>query len=339
MSRQSAPWFRTSKNAWYITLNGKKVSLGVSGEENEADAVQAWHRLMANGRSEREKPTPSATVKAVIDGFLANAEGRVSTKCLRNYRIQLLPFARKHGSRPALSLTVAEAEAYARKPQWSASYRNGMLGSLVSAFRWAERSGVLARNPLNGIRKPPKASRGAKALISAETHALLCQHATPLFRAFLQLLWLTGARPGEIASLRAEDVDPRRGVAVLAEHKLSHKGKSRVLFLSPEALAILRERMAAQPHGLLFPGEDGERMTAQAIGCRLRRLCEKVGVKHCIAYGYRHSFATDALSSGVPDAQVAALLGHSGTTMLHKHYAHLTERASVLREALANVRS
>jgi integrase len=61
-------------------------------------------------------------------------------------------------------------------------------------------------------------------------------------------------------------------------------------------------------------------------------------VKSCIAYGYRHTFATDALANGVPDAQVAALLGHSGTAMLHKHYAHLGARAKALRDALDKVR-
>jgi integrase len=61
-------------------------------------------------------------------------------------------------------------------------------------------------------------------------------------------------------------------------------------------------------------------------------------VKPCIAYGYRHSFATDALAKGVPDTQVAELLGHSGTAMLHRHYSHLTARAKTLREALNRVR-
>ena len=126
---------------------------------------------------------------------------------------------------------------------------------------------------------------------------------------------------------------------MLSEHKCAHLGKSRIVFLSPEAVAILRERVALHSEGgLLFPGEDGQKMTPQAVGCRLRRLCVKAGVKHCIAYGYRHTFATDALANGVPDAQVAALLGHSGTAMLHKHYAHLGARAKALRDALDKVR-
>ena len=53
--------------------------------------------------------------------------------------------------------------------------------------------------------------------------------------------------------------------------------------------------------------------------------------------GYRHGMATDALSRGVPDAQVAELLGHS-TQTLHRHYSHLTSRSNVLREALGRVR-
>jgi hypothetical protein len=34
----------------------------------------------------------------------------------------------------------------------------------------------------------------------------------------------------------------------------------------------------------------------------------------------------------------AKLLGHSGTAMLHRHYAHLTARAKALRSALAHIR-
>jgi len=50
------------------------------------------------------------------------------------------------------------------------------------------------------------------------------------------------------------------------------------------------------------------------------------------------TIATDVLANGVPDAQVAELLGHSGTAMLHRHYAHLTARARTLKEALDRVR-
>jgi integrase len=84
-------------------------------------------------------------------------------------------------------------------------------------------------------------------------------------------------------------------------------------------------------------GRDGK-LTAQAIGSRMRTLCRRAGLRRLTVYGYRHSFATDVLANGVPDATVAALLGHSSTAMLHKHYSHLTARADVLRKAASMVR-
>jgi integrase len=70
----------------------------------------------------------------------------------------------------------------------------------------------------------------------------------------------------------------------------------------------------------------------------VRKVRKKLGIRGAIPYAYRHGFATDALAHGVPDAQVAELLGHSGTAMLHRHYAHLGARAKALRDALGRVR-
>ena len=46
MGRPNKPWFRESKQAWYATVEGRMVSLGVKGQDKEADAMQAWRRLM-----------------------------------------------------------------------------------------------------------------------------------------------------------------------------------------------------------------------------------------------------------------------------------------------------
>jgi site-specific recombinase XerD len=88
----------------------------------------------------------------------------------------------------------------------------------------------------------------------------------------------------------------------------------------------------------LLRNNRGEAWTENAIGLTTRRTRERAGIPQAIAYGLRHSFATDALANGVPDAQVAELLGHSGTAMLHRHYAHLGARAQALRDALGRVR-
>ena len=200
---------------------------------------------------------------------------------------------------------------------------------------------IIANNPIVGVRKPPKTSRGRRALISEAEHHTLVAHADADFGDFLALLWHTGSRPSEIANLTLDDVDFTNAVAILSKHKTQHLGKERIVILNADALAILRRRIAfAQQSNtrLFFVSETGEAMTAKGIGGRMRRTCERAGIRRCIAYGCRHTYATEALSKGVPEATVAALLGHSNTTMLHKHYSHLTAKMGVLREASAKIR-
>lgn len=189
---------RTNKAGKYIVcfrLLGKQFNREL-GTENEKDAEAKRKRIEAityeieagklaipegcldvgtfvvtDGQATGRPVLPKvATVQNVVDGFLAEVDGRVARRTRQLYATHLMPFAERYGSRPAESLTPAEAEAYVRKPAWSPTYRSGILGSLVSAYKWAERKHLIARNVLAGIRKPQKESRGASALISAEVH-------------------------------------------------------------------------------------------------------------------------------------------------------------------------
>jgi hypothetical protein len=192
MARQSeGPWFRKSKNTWYVTAGGKKISLGVQGERNRPDAIRAWHRFMA-GESVQTTPVPpkatwnadkppttSVRLQAVIDGFLVDAPGRMTPACLRNYRCFLEPFARKHGERQAEELTPQEAEGYARKPEWSSTYRANFLTAVGAVYRWALRERLLTTNPMACLRKPVRESRGISALLSSDDYGKLIRHANP----------------------------------------------------------------------------------------------------------------------------------------------------------------
>jgi integrase len=338
MARPNKPWYRASKGTWYATVDGKKVSLGVRGEENEADAYQAWHRLMAGVTVEKTKPKAEPSVREIIGAFLADCEGRVKPRTLRGYRDFLTPFATQYGSLKPSELTPTLAETYSRRPGWSSSTRHDFLGTLAGAFRWAERARVIERTPLVGLRRPPKASRGLEVLLTAEERVRLSDSATPLFRLVLEVLWGTGMRPGEAAAITAENFDPDAGLVRLKEHKTAHKGKGRVIYLTPGVVGLLKGLKEKHGSGPLLRNRCGRPWTGWAIVKAMQATRERAGLPGKVAYGLRHTFATDALANGVPDAQVAELLGHSGTAMLHKHYSHLTARAQVLRDALGRVR-
>jgi integrase len=118
---------------------------------------------------------------------------------------------------------------------------------------------------------------------------------------------------------------------------MSHRGRVRVIYLSPSAVELLRELVARHPTGVLFRNGKVNPWTRQTWAFSFSRLCKRCGFKVTV-YGYRHGYATDLLAAGVPEAHVAELLGHAGTAMLHKHYAHLGTKAAALRAALGRVR-
>jgi integrase len=343
MARHSTgAWYRKSKNGWYAKIGGKQIPLGIKGIENETAAQRAWHRLMANGAvpepKTESKQADVPTVFAVIEGFLSDAKGRVKANTYANYKGLLEPVASHFGVTQATALTATKLLAYADRPEWGPSHRHNLIGAVQTAYKWAEANGVVATNPVKSTRRPSKGSRGRKAVVRPEDHAKLLTAATPELRLFLTILYETGARPNELARLTAADVEFGAGIAVLSDHKtVGTTGKPRMIVLTPRAKALLHAQAVTRPTGLLLRNARGTAWKKDGIGLAVRRARQKAGV-NAIAYGYRHTFATDALANGVPDATVAALLGHSSTAMLFKHYSHLTSRADVLRQAAAVVR-
>ena len=169
MARHSSgAWFRKSKNAWYAKVAGKQIPLGVKGIDNETAAQQAWHRLMANGAvpvpKPELKPADVATVSAVVNGFLSDAKGRVKPNTYATYAGLLVPVASHFAGTPATVFSASKLIAYANRPEWGPSYRHNLIGSVQTAFKWAETNGIVATNPVKSVNRPPKASRGRKAV-------------------------------------------------------------------------------------------------------------------------------------------------------------------------------
>jgi len=348
MPRIAKPWYRSAQGTWYATINGRKVNLGVRGEENEAAALSAW-RLLRNDCNTPIVPrlyiapaqaTASQVVSVgdVIRDFLCDAAGRVAPDTLELYRTFLTPFAKQYGRQAAASLTCPVAEAYSRRATWNDSTRSAFLAVLARAFRHAERARLIDRTPLIGLRRPPIASRAADAMITRPEHVKLCEVSPASFRRFLEFLFLTGCRPSEAARLAAGDVNWVARTAIVREHKTRRKGKRRVLYLTPAAVAELQALAERYPAGPLFRNRVGKPWTRATIGMAMRKARALAGLPGKIAYGYRHGFATDALAAGVPDAHVAELLGHANTSQLHKHYSHLATRVKVLTDAARAVR-
>ena len=343
MPRKARPWLRKGQGmngTFHVHVNGQLHNLKVPGPDtpaNRALAEDAYQRLLADLAAEiaPKNVAPARTVSALLPEYLSRCEGevaggRMSRRTLGEYRRLLGEFAGAHGTQGIKDITGAQVERWADQPRWSSSSRFQACGVVLTFLRWAGHSPK--------VRRPPMESRGASCLVSPEDLARVlgwlagrrCGGLPDLVR----VLWHTGARPSEVLGLSAAAVDWDHTCVRLTRHKTRRKtGRDRVIRLNPDAVAVLRTAATRHPDGPLFRNSAGRAFTPQVIAYHLRAAGKALGLT-LMAYGFRHSFATRALTAGVPEVVVAALLGHKGTAMLSHHYSHVSEQARVLQDAV-----
>jgi hypothetical protein len=102
---------------------------------------------------------------------------------------------------------------WGRATQWTA------ISAVSSALAWAAENGHVARNPIQGIRRPTMPSRGRECLISEAQYQLLLAYGRrrhhPGFARLLVALRKTGARPGELTGATAADYRPTEKALVI----------------------------------------------------------------------------------------------------------------------------
>ena len=109
---------------------------------------------------------------------------------------------------------------------------------------------------------------------------------------------------------------------------------SRVIHLIPEVKALIEKQVKLYPIGSLFRNSKGVEWSKDSLKCRLTRISKKVGFR-VIAYGARHSFATNALIRAVDTVSLSHLMGHKSTRMIN-NYAHLAHNLDFLQQQARN---
>lgn len=307
-----------------MTFQGKQTPLPVTDPADEMGAWAAFKALVTQAVAEAKPTGRPEPLAALVRDYLDAIRHRTTDHTRAGYESYLRTFAARFGGVQAGQLDPAAVENDAAGRNWSDSNRANYLWAVQAFVRWAGRKDF-------SLSRPAKESRGAEVVVSPELHARVLRETTGDFHQLIRFMWAVGCRPMEGARLTAEAVDWASGTVTLKAHKMRRKGKNRILYLSTEALLILREQADKYQAGPLFRGMRGRQLSLQAVVTRFIRLSEKVGAT-VTSYHYRHTWATRALSAGIPDTHVAAMLGHSSTRMIHSVYSHVSANARLLRE-------
>ena len=221
---------------------------------------------------------------------------------------------------------------------------NRRLSAVRSFYSWLVREGVIESNPAAVVSSPKLPKPLPHVLSQEDVEKLLkCADAsTPagaLDAALVELLYASGARIGEVASLDVDRIDfSDKSV------RLFGKGsKERIVPLYPAALRALDAYLAharpvlfanhkggltaeeaADAQRALFINARGARMSERSLRARFEKLLARAGLAGMATpHTMRHTFATEVLDGGADLRSVQEMLGHASlsTTQI---YTHLT---------------
>ena len=329
------PWFREHDQWWYCTIrvNGRQRQRKlVRGRENEQIAQDLYHQLMLDVGHDRPHVL---TFPSLAGAFLKAHHDEFKPTTYDWYRYYLEEFCNHHPYE-AISVKPSEVQEWTRSKGWGDGSTRAAITCIKRVYNWAVEDGRLIRSPLAGLKRPSSGRR--EVTVDKDVHRNLLAAADKRFKVVLKALRLTGVRPSELCAVTRDMVDLDRGIWVLPQHKTVKKTKRpRIVYLCPEMVALTRtlleQTTEEEPH--LFKNRFGKHLTANAIRCRFRNLRTKLGLaENVIAYAYRHTFATEALDSGMAPQHVAKLLGHQGLDMLMQ-YDHGDQKTDSLTQAAA----
>lgn len=346
--RQYKPWYRASKDKWFVEIDGKQCPLGKHPEGAPAprkgkggwnappEIKAAFHKLIASNPANVPKSTEIKTCQ-VCDLFLDWSKLHNEPKTYEGYLAFLQDFSESYGLLDAKDLKPLHVTRWLDAHQGRKGSRRNAVVAVKRAFNWAEGEGVLIPNPLKAVKKP--AQRKRDRALSAEERALILGAITDEpFREFVFAMMETCARPGEVRKVTASHANLNLNVWAFVEQKSAKTtGRRRLIYLNEAMAEVTRKLVAQYPEGPLFRGPRSKRgFSRNGIRCRFRELRRKLPqLAGVISYTARHAFATTALVNGVGIAQVAELLGHVDTSMVSGHDAHLAGNVQRMREMAA----
>ncbi|MEI7606403.1 MAG: tyrosine-type recombinase/integrase [Rhodospirillaceae bacterium] len=198
---------------------------------------------------------------------------------------------------------------------------NRFLALVRHLYNLAVQWELAERNPAKGIQQFREPS-GRERYLTRDEIAALVQAVDadpdPIGAAAVLFLLLTGARLGEVLTVRWSDIDLATGAWCLPDTK---SGRPLDRPLSAVAVALLQRlpRLGDDAPVFLDPRTRTFRKDLRAVWDRARKAARLANVR---LHDLRHTYASILVTQGTPIYTVQRLLGHSSPVVTQK-YAHL----------------
>jgi integrase len=330
------------------------------------DEANTWRINTLSELRKGQLATSTATVAELMEQWLAVKERQLKPSTFRNYQSVVRAYIVPHlGDTKLSKLTPLHVERFqlalaAKKVTQTQGKDRKRVATdrevsprvveyahtiLKAALRQAVRWRLIAENPAEEVTRPDGAPRGRAVWTREQAlHFLTVVRDHRLFGLYL-LAITAGLRRGELLGLRWRDVNLDKAEVTVRhtvtfingrrhEEETTKTGTDRVVAISGELVAALRERRAAyeleERHAKKWQGKDyvfGSYLGGSLYESSLRRiheaLIEEAGLPYVSMHALRRTYTSVALLAGVPVKAVSARLGHASVGITQDVYQAL----------------
>jgi integrase len=336
--RSTGPWFRDGRG-WFVTI-GKKQFKVAGPAATRQKAIDEWHKFMSKPRASEftdAAPPGEISAKEVADRYLiwakrnrAEATSDLAERYLKPWADALPSDLLAERVRPFDASEWIDV-AYKRPGARRAAYR-----AVKAAWRWADESGLIDRNPLRGLKTPAGGRR--EDVLTPDEWKLALRAAGVAMRRLMRVARWTGMRAQEVIRVEARHIDRKTREIKFPRSEEKKKRQVRIVIVVGKAWKIVEAAAKRHPKGPILRNEDRKPWTKNAAVCNMRRIRERLARDNTPIPGLclttlRHTYATDAIERGVDVITLAELMGHKDAKMLAEVYAKVGQRREHMRDA------
>jgi len=266
LRNNAVPSYRLHKQSGQaiVTLNGRDVLLGAYGSAASKAAydrgIAEW---IANGR-QLSVPRFGLSLSQLIERYRQHVEAYYRrpdgspTSEADNIRQAIRPVRKLYGSTLAVEFSPLKLKAVRDQMVNGIEGRSGYVRASINKrinriramFKWAVENEILPPSVHQGLMAVSALKAGRTAApegqpvrpVPEDYICPILDHVSPQVRAMVELQLLTGARPGEICSMRTIDIDRGGRVWIFRpeSHKTQYRGHSREIRIGPKAQEVLK---------------------------------------------------------------------------------------------------
>ena len=318
-----------------ITLNGKTEYIygKTIKEVNEKYAdlmMQKAHGVEINPKD--------ITVEQLCQMWLENEkEGNVTQWTYNQYGFQFQHCYKYIGSIKVQKLTTFDIERMRAgfKKEGCCSTFNSVLPQLRKVLNYGINHDIIIRNVTIGVSLLKYTKTQKRTLTPFEILAIQNAPLNIWQRAWVDILYYTGIRRGELLALTVKDIDYKKNVIHINKTALSGGGLQnhtktsagmRDVYLPDALRATLRAWTDMVGTGLLFCARNGSPLTSKTSATRWKEIVSVIfpegGPKDFTPHLFRYTYASNLYKAGMDLKGAQYLLGHNDVKTTMNIYTH-----------------